>query len=319
MTAFIAALSVLALATVVQSFVQPLRGLRALPRVPGCCAPTNVRGAALRCVVPRAGGRSSLAVEGGSSSSSSSSVLDYDALEGDLLSLLRGRVGQRLCEVAVDSAYASAEGFIGSGGDSSSSRDCSKAVRFAVKAYRSQQFKYIRSAKFTSADKSFNVLNFVVLPDLSYNCNMPVFGIDLVVLPGAAVIAIDFQPVCGEGAESQRQYYSSNPFYQQLVSRHKEVIDEVRGRLPVVAVPVAVQRYFSPHCAYCRMRLADIDEGTVNSVRECVLQYLDAYLSVSDALGEVPGGDAVGAKAAALNEYLTYRNGEATDCSCLPS
>eukprot|EP00952_Eustigmatos_sp_NYUAD-ZCMA_P007499 31707-Eustigmatos_ZCMA.PRE.1 len=92
---------------------------------------------------------------------------------------------------------------------------------------------------------SNQVLNFVIFPDPSLD--VPIFGADLVKLPGGHLILLDFQPCTSSEGETEAE---SPPYYTEL----KHVYERCRGMLPDGGeLPDAARRFFSPWYLYTRV------------------------------------------------------------------
>jgi len=143
------------------------------------------------------------------------------------------------------------------------------------------------------------VLNFVIFPDPALDA--PIFGADLVQLPGGHLIVLDFQPVAPDSPSSQA-------FDSRLAALH----DKYASVLPNGgALPEAAQPFFSPHFLFARLDTTAEGTATVRTtVGQAYRDYLALYLELlRDAAARGPIQDP--SRAAAVKRghvaYMTYR------------
>jgi phycoerythrobilin:ferredoxin oxidoreductase len=161
------------------------------------------------------------------------------------------------------------------------------------------------------------VLNFVIFPDLQYD--LPIFGADLVTLPGGHLVVLDFQPV-----------FTTPEYYSRYCSELRAIYEKYSPRVPAGgAIPEAAQRFFSPFCLFCRyatefqlsQRTSDgpvtsrdrpgclgrpTDKQVETDVFEAFEECLQAYLSLVRSARKVPEAEREGVKDFHL-KYSQYR------------
>ncbi|CAM9624344.1 unnamed protein product [Chrysoparadoxa australica] len=163
-------------------------------------------------------------------------------------------------------------------------------VSCQVTSVTAPKFRQIRAAVIET-DGPTQVLNFVMFPHQCYD--LPVFGADLVSLPGGHLILIDLQPARLLTAQERDGDYISDSLCQLRL--HWEKILPWGGDLPDAALP-----YFSPHCIWSRFESSDTLQ---QQVFPALLEYLDLYL------GLVPGAEeekSDGMRAALERGHLQY-------------
>ncbi|CAM9606912.1 unnamed protein product [Phaeothamnion confervicola] len=161
-------------------------------------------------------------------------------------------------------------------------------VRTTITAFSAPKFRQIRAA-LVETDGPVQVLNLVMFPHLHYD--LPIFGADLVSLPGGHLICIDLQPSAlpppllasssgGEGAHSS-------------------------GALPWGGdLPEPARRFFSPHCLWSRPTSTE----TVETVAfAAMMDYLRHYLGMAAAAGEVTDPSRLAALLEGHKAYSAYR------------
>ena len=91
-----------------------------------------------------------------------------------------------------------------------------KTIEFACNAYRGKLLSPVRLVTFRGA--GFDVYNLLAMPnkDSGSEFPVPILGIDIVVLPGSVLAALDYQPV---NAHSNRY---DGPFHRRLRDIHRK-------------------------------------------------------------------------------------------------
>ena len=212
-----------------------------------------------------------------------------------------GRV-ESLSRCAIDEKYG--------GGDAPVRGMLGKKVEieFCCEAFTSPRLRHVRIVSF--AGQGYDVFNFLAIP--AAGCDLPIFGADIVTLPGGVIAAIDFQPL-----SSSPEYFSSHAAYLS----NAELFRKWQGRFPPGGeLPAAARQYFSPYALWTRFGASGTGgsgssddgpatrEATLDQVRAALLEYCNAYTSL---LGSTPGGTLDPPRAADaehfLAEYLSYR------------
>lgn len=145
------------------------------------------------------------------------------------------------------------------------------------------------------------MLNFVIFPDPLLD--VPIFGADLVQLPGGHLIVLDFQPV----APSSPLPSPSGGFETRLAALHAQYSSVLPSG---GALPEAAQPFFSPSFLFTRLDAgAEGTEAVRTTVRAAYLDYLGLYLAM---LKEAAGVSIKDAERAAVvkrghADYATYR------------
>ena len=191
-------------------------------------------------------------------------------------------------------------------------------VKFTSEAFESPSIAYMRLVSFSGP--GYDVFNFVALPRLplpqstesieSRNKNdkdekkwtgdnkndkndekkggkeekevLPVLGIDVVVLPGGALAAIDLQP---SRSMDEKTSFADSAMYQPL---REHLHAHPHALPPGGALPAAAQKYFSPYVLWTRLPppavSASSDEGGsdgraggMSEVRAALEGYLKSY------------------------------------------
>jgi phycoerythrobilin:ferredoxin oxidoreductase len=141
------------------------------------------------------------------------------------------------------------------------------------------------------------VINFVIFPEP--HLSLPIFGADLVTLPGGDLVALDFQPM----GDMDDAYMST--YYTTL----RGVYDAARASLPPGGgeIPEAAAAFFSPMHLFGRVAHDAPDlAGTQKACDDAFMGYLHAYL---DLIVAGAGGEKVDAKEVAARQgaYSRYR------------
>jgi len=158
--------------------------------------------------------------------------------------------------------------------DKSSTSPTRGIVTFKCTPFTSSKFYYIRRVSFktlsTTTDppvSTCNVFNFVAFPRLDYD--LPVFGVDIVVLPGGCLAAIDFQPLYDFGSPFRDNSVSFKPLVEAFEKWSPHF--PPGGDLPVDAL-----KFFSPRVLWTKIRFPE--KETMAKLREALKDYTSAYL-----------------------------------------
>ena len=148
-----------------------------------------------------------------------------------------------------------------------------KEIAFVSEAFKSNRLDYARMVSFSGC--GYDVFNLLLMPSMD-SC-LPIFGADIVCLPGGALAAIDFQP--SKDGCSECDYYDS-----KLYAPYKDIFGKWQKKLPLGGeLPEAAQKYFSPHAIWTRIP-APLENNLVlfEDVRASLLECLSAYLDLSN-------------------------------------
>lgn len=169
-----------------------------------------------------------------------------------------------------------------------------KEIAFVSEAFSSSRLEYARMVSFCGS--GYDVFNLLLMPKLD-SC-LPIFGADIVCLPGGALAAIDFQPA-RDG--SVGGYYES-----KLYAPHKDIFAKWQKKLPPGGeLPEAAQKYFSPHAIWTRIPPPlESNVALTGDVKYSLLECLGAYL---DDLNFDYGEASLKPDPAFLEGYLRYR------------
>ncbi|CAB1107425.1 unnamed protein product [Ectocarpus sp. CCAP 1310/34] len=166
-----------------------------------------------------------------------------------------------------------------------------QTVETSITAFRSSKFRQVRAA-LVETDQATQVLNLVMFPSPSYD--LPIFGADLVTLPGVHLICIDLQP--------------AHPA-QQLDAKAYEAMREAHKRhvkaLPWGGdLPEAAQKFFSPHCLWAKL---DPEEAVEQKALDAMMDYLREYLRLVEDAEPVEGDGPLAEISSGHAEYSKYR------------
>ncbi|MEM6403915.1 MAG: phycoerythrobilin:ferredoxin oxidoreductase [Cyanobacteria bacterium P01_D01_bin.116] len=158
--------------------------------------------------------------------------------------------------------------------------------------FQTSKLRQIRAAHVQGGD-SFQVLNFVIFPQLNYD--LPFFGADLVTLPGGHLIALDMQPLFAGQAEYEQKY--TKPILP-IFQAHQEYLPW-GGDFPEEAKP-----FFSPAFLWTRPQETAIVESRVFAAFK---DYLEAYLDFVDRAEPITNSQDLAAIESAQLRYIRYR------------
>lgn len=173
-----------------------------------------------------------------------------------------------------------------------------KEITFVSEAFRSDRLHYARMVSFSGS--GYDVFNLLLMPKTD-SC-LPIFGADIVCLPGGALAAIDFQP--SQDASSMENYYESD-----LYAPHKNIFEKWQSKLPAGGdLPEAAQKYFSPSAIWTRIPPPLADNPAMQDVHDSLLECLDIYLDIANGdLQNLPQNESLKPDPAFLEGYLRYR------------
>ena len=112
-----------------------------------------------------------------------------------------------------------------------------KTIEFTCNAYNGKLLSPVRLVTFKGA--GFDVYNLLVMPnkDSGSEFPVPILGIDIVVLPGSVIAALDYQPV---NAHPDR---FDGPFYKRLRDIHRKWSSQIPsgGSFPEVILIYSIK------------------------------------------------------------------------------
>ena len=172
-------------------------------------------------------------------------------------------------------------------------------VTFCSEAFRSSELSYARMVSFSG--KGYDVFNFLAIPAI--DCDLPMFGVDLVMLPGGVLAAIDFQPTSGLDSHTRGHAYESV----------KPLFDSWQPMFPSGGpLPPAARRFFSPCAIWTRFGKSggEADGVLFEKMLQAMSQYCQVYCDVLKSVKETAkeGGDEERKERVQfLSDYLQYR------------
>lgn len=209
----------------------------------------------------------------------------YQAWYDSILKSLQTHLKTPLEPIAIPEDYAQSEGTLGK----------DKIVQFQCKAFQSSQLAYVRYVSFIG--DGYYVFNFVVIPKLQYD--LPILGIDIVVLPGNSIAAIDFQPL-----EQSPAY-----FQQDIYTQSKAKLAKWKIALPSGGdLRADIAKYFSPNCIWSKFPSTKNNAllfliGT--AIKEYTEIYTQALSSKTDLIDE--NEELMAIRRKQLEDYLDFR------------
>lgn len=165
-------------------------------------------------------------------------------------------------------------------------------IRFCSDAFTSTKLQYARMVSFCG--QGYDVFNFLAIP--SPLCNMPMFGADIVVLPGGVIAAIDFQPLSALATHTTTAPYRSNT---QMFHKWQTAFPS-GGELPPAA-----KRFFSPYALWTRLG-SSYTSDELSSLKLALLEYCQAYCTALKA-APLDASSSDSDRELFLSEYLDYR------------
>lgn len=164
-------------------------------------------------------------------------------------------------------------------------------IQFECKAFNSTHIRWGRMVSFNGG--GYTVLNLVLLPKREYD--IPIFGVDIVSLPGGVLAAIDFQPL-----DNNPDYFNSQSYepFKERFMKWNNCLPNVGG------IPETVKDYFSPTALWTRFPLNDT--ASLLTVRAAFIDYMDCY---RDLLTDCPMTEPalLSKRDSAMSAYLLYR------------
>jgi phycoerythrobilin:ferredoxin oxidoreductase len=195
---------------------------------------------------------------------------------------------EKLTPISLDSDYEFAEGQIGGG-----TKKDTNTIVFSSEAFRSEHLDYVRMVTFKGG--GYTVLNFVAFPNIEYE--LPIFGVDIVVLPSGSLAAIDLQPL------SESPLYLEGPLYQPFQSQLKkwQTVLPSGGDLPEAAV-----KYFSSIALWSKFP-AESNAGLMFLVGQAFEEYLQCYQTLLSSAEKHSDPEIKRSRNQTLRQYLNYR------------
>lgn len=112
-----------------------------------------------------------------------------------------------------------------------------KTIEFTCNAYKGKLLSPVRLVTFRGA--GFDVYNLLVMPnkDSGSEFPVPILGVDIVVLPGSVIAALDYQPV------NLHPDRFDGPFYKQLRDIHRKWSSQIPsgGSFPEVILIYSIK------------------------------------------------------------------------------
>ena len=210
----------------------------------------------------------------------------FQSWYADVLATFGNTAGGSPMQLPVDERFAVASGKLGS----------KVEIEFLSEAFASPKIRYARMVSFCG--KGYDVFNFLAVPEASID--LPMFGADVVVLPGGVLAAVDLQPLSTKTLHLQSSAYQSN---SEMFGKWQKEFP------PGGAMPSAAQRYFSPHALWTRfgpMSDATSDAQFVK-LKQALSEYCQAYCRALNEAGAPSGSEKDDDSEQFLDEYLTYR------------
>jgi len=181
-------------------------------------------------------------------------------------------------------------------------------IEFRSEAFTSSRVRYARMVSFCSvgpepgsSDRGYDVFNFLAIPDPQLD--FPMFGADIVILPGGVLAAIDFQPMCVSST-------LPNSDANEAMFRKWQDYFPSGG-----AMPAEAQRYFSPNALWTRFNLDEkiegdpngVDTGKLEKIQIALSEYLNAYCAGLASARTVVDQTKRLERNHFLGEYLQYK------------
>jgi phycoerythrobilin:ferredoxin oxidoreductase len=165
-------------------------------------------------------------------------------------------------------------------------------IDFKCESFKSDHFKYVRKVSFTGG--GYSVLNFVIFPDTNYD--IPIFGVDIVILPGSSLANIDFQPL-----DTTNEYFESD-----LYSPYKSRLKKWSLTLPAGGdFPVNAEKYFSPLVLWTKFP-SEKNTALLYLIGEALKDYLNSYLDLVRKSKTTTSNEKK-SRELFMKDYLTYR------------
>ncbi|CAM9441805.1 unnamed protein product [Ascophyllum nodosum] len=195
-------------------------------------------------------------------------------------------------------AYPIPEGLAGKSATVGTGRN-QQRVETSIMAFQAPKLRQIRVA-LVETDGPTQVLNFVIFPDPSYD--LPIFGADLVSLPGVHLVCIDLQPARdGQTLGDGNLMPCTIPL---CPSRLLSFRRHAKGLPWGGELPDAARKYFSPSCLWSKM---DPKQPVEEKALNAMMDYLREFLRLV-ASAEAEGTDSALAKLTeGQADYCNYR------------
>eukprot|EP01039_Chlorochromonas_danica_P001572 gene1571-1717_t len=187
-----------------------------------------------------------------------------------------------LAKISVPEEFANREGVLNKG-----------LVKIQLQSYQCQKLACLRTICFEGA--GFQVFNLIAVPRIQYD--LPIFGVDVVSLPGGNLCSIDYQPA----------RLDSIPFAQPLYSSARLRLAKWSHAFPHGGtIPPNAQQFFSPIALWTRFPHSNAEE-LFAKVNEALCEYTYLY---GEALTTcLPSTDTIHLdnRKVATKSYLEYR------------
>ena len=210
--------------------------------------------------------------------------IDYSVLFNKWYAMILNQLNEveHLSNVDISSEYRDIKGFIRK----------EIPIDFKCEAFKSTHFKYVRKVSFSGG--GYSVLNFVIFPETSFN--LPIFGVDIVVLPGSSLANIDFQPL-----ESTNEYFDC-----EIYSPYKSKLKKWSLSLPSGGeFPANAEQYFSPLVLWTKFP-SEKNTALLYLVGEALNAYVESYIDLVSKV-RMTSIDEKARHELFLKDYLNYR------------
>jgi len=136
------------------------------------------------------------------------------------------------------------------------------------------KIKYLKKVRAACVEASpcASVLNLLMMPD--DDIDLPFFGVDLVTLPSAHLLALDLQPILKSDNEHTQKVW------EKLIPIH----DKWQRLLPKGSeIPLEAQKFFSPGFLWAKIPInKESDELIENIMYPAYKDYLSLYINLLD-------------------------------------
>jgi len=173
-----------------------------------------------------------------------------------------------------------------------------KHVEFSATFYTGEKkLQYFRLIRFIG--EGFNVFNLVAIPNVSYD--LPIFGADVVILPGGTLASIDLQP-----SRNCKSYFESDIYksFAPISAKWRSLLVD-GGPLPKSAAA-----YFSPYAIWTRISREDF--SSLEVIEKAMYDAIDCYCTAVQQAAELENAKSSDTQTKYdlenfINSYLVYR------------
>mmetsp|Transcript_40724 Transcript_40724/g.66628 ORF Transcript_40724/g.66628 Transcript_40724/m.66628 type:complete len:324 (+) Transcript_40724:36-1007(+) len=176
-------------------------------------------------------------------------------------------------------------------------------VIITLDGYQTSKIRQLRSC-ILEGNGSTEVLNLVAFPRVQYD--VPIFGADLVSLPGQDLIAIDFQPIF-RTKEYQQKYFSRLQLvydtYKGLAQNTPPLPEDVRGYFSPYALWIKI-----PHSSGSSIKQTSVKRKLGASIYDAFKEYMSAYKMVLAEAEPVTDPEVLNEIRIKHQDYSSYRH-----------